>query len=243
MCKWAWCLLETVCFVSFCLAGRQAGRQHQSYILGPAHPSSFSSSYKKKEQGGIHTAHFIHSFFFFFSLLLLLPPGRPDQRKQRAIITKVRFQALPAAPPPEPMMGHGLGSDRIGSVRSRTCILRERPTLLASRAIAGLRELPLGEAPQVAAARTDRRGGGGGGPALAAGSRTPARGILEGSLGASPEGPHCGTLKSVYIGQRRLFKQRRRGACWRDSTDARVRMATTGAWSSLRFGSTDRAAA
>ena len=29
--------------------------------------------------------------------------------------------------------------------------------------------------------------------------------VLLGSLGASPEGPHCGTLKSVYIGQRRLF--------------------------------------
>ena len=227
-------------------AGRQAGRQAGSInhiFLGQPTRRLFLLHIRRRNRVAyIQLILYIH-FFFFFSLLLLLPPGRPDQRKQRAIITKVRFQALPAAPPPEPMMGHGLGSDRIGSVRSRTCILRERPTLLASRAIAGLRELPLGEAPQVAAARTDRRGGGGGGPALAAGSRTPARGILEGSLGASPEGPHCGTLKSVYIGQRRLFKQRRRGACWRDSTDARVRMATTGAWSSLRFGSTDRAAA
>ena len=32
------------------------------------------------------------------------------------------------------------------------------------------------------------------------------------SLGASPEGPHCGTLKSVYIGQRRLKKEGHVGA-------------------------------
>ena len=65
-----------------------------------------------------------------------------------------------------------------------------------------------GETPQVAAAGTDmsvprsRQ---------APSSLLPVEEEEERSLGASPEGPHCGTLKSVYIGQRRLFLEKKRG--------------------------------
>ena len=100
-----------------------------------------------------------------------------------------------------------MGGDRIGSVAD---LHLEGAPHVSFEAIAGLRKLLLGEAPQVAAARTDHRppGGGVGGLWSRARGRLPdpcERVVLLGSLGASPEGPHCGTLKSVYIGQRRLF--------------------------------------
>ena len=137
---------------------------------------------------------------------------------------------MPPPPPPPPLRQQQQQQQQHASV------LRERPPPSLLSAVRGLLErakLPksrLQESVEVSA--------------LTAGSASTKNEDAK-SLGASPEGSHCGTLKSVDIGQRRLLPlgffcpgrtkaPRNRGACWHDSTDARVRMATTGAWRGKR---------